>query len=188
MANDPLYPPANGPFVRIVTDGRPNTDIVIPDDPTEMEVFATDELASYLKRISDAEFRIHRQARERSQSFTFYLGDTRRAAEAGVRADESSVGKDGFTLRSVDDGLIVLGRGDLGTLFGVYEMLERYFDVRWFMPGEIGEHIPKRGLLEMGQIDLAFKPSFRIRRVGSGTRALQQRMNAWVKGGSEVRS
>lgn len=94
----------------------------------------------------------------------------------------------GEAVRSIPGGLIVLGRNDLGTLFGVYELLERYFDVRWFMGGselieEVGEHVPRCEGLQMGTVDLVVKPSFGVRWVGNGQWALRQRMNAYVKAG-----
>jgi hypothetical protein len=103
----------------------------------------------------------------------------------GIVPDEPATGRDGFMLRSVPNGLAVIGRNELGTLFGVYELLERYFDVRWFMPDKLGEHVPKSQTLHMGQVDLTYKPSFRVRWVGKGEWPLRQRMNAYVTAGSE---
>ena len=51
------------------------------------------------------------------------------------------VGKD--VLRTSDDG------ASCGSLYGVYEFLERFLDARWLMPGKVGEDIPKHDVITM---------------------------------------
>ncbi|MEA3224814.1 MAG: hypothetical protein U9Q07_02605, partial [Planctomycetota bacterium] len=179
-----LYEPAREPFVEIAGAGQPKAQIVTPSRPTYLEEFAASELQSYLERVSGVRIPIVREGDSGRFSYSFLLGMTQRAVEAGTRPDDEMMGRDGFELRSIPGGLIVRGRNDLGTVFGVYELLERYFEVRWFMPGELGEHVPQSKTLRMGQVHLVFKPSFRVRWVGTGEWALRQRMNAYVKAGS----
>ena len=38
-----------------------------------------------------------------------------------------------------------------GTLFGVYEILERYVGVRWLWPGELGTYVPRTGNVRIGE-------------------------------------
>ena len=38
-----------------------------------------------------------------------------------------------------------------GTLFGVYEILERYVGVRWLWPGELGTHVPRTSDIRIGE-------------------------------------
>lgn len=180
-STDPLYSPAEGPFFEIAAAGQPRAQIVTPAQPTYLETFAAAELRSYLERISGARPLILREGEKGQHAYSFFIGETQKARREGLQADEQTMGRDGFELRSVPDGLAVFGRNDLGALFGVYELLERYFDVRWFMPGEIGEHVPRRETLSIGNVNLVFKPSFRVRWVGTGEWALRQRMNAHVK-------
>jgi len=175
-----LYEPAEEPFVDLVADGRPQAQIVTPDAPTDLEQFAASELQAYFEKMSGVGLPICKEGDDETAPYSFFLGMTRAAAQAGVTPDEQTMGRDGFELRSVPAGLVVLGRGDLGTLFGVYELLEHYFGVRWFMPGEIGEHVPRHDPLRMGTVRLLFKPSFRVRWVGNGDWSLRQRMNAYV--------
>jgi len=182
-ASGQLYEQPKAPFADIAVAGEPKAQIVIPAEATYLEQFAASELQQYIERISGARLPAVAEARPDRGLYTFFLGATNTARRAGVRTTEARVGRDGFELRSVPNGLIVQGRHDLGTLFGVYELLERYFDVRWFMPGEIGGYVPKRDTLRMGQVRLVFRPSFRVRWVGTGQWPLHQRMNAYVKAG-----
>ncbi len=178
-----LYEQAGEPFVPIAAAGRAHAQIVTPEKPTFLEQYAASELQAYLEKISAARLPIADQSRADHQVFGFFLGNTEKAKRLGIQTDEQALGRDGFVLRSVPGGLVVIGRNDLGTLFGVYELLERYYGVRWFMPGQIGEHVPRQPSLTMGQVDLAFKPSFRVRWVGNGQWPLRQRMNAYVTAG-----
>ena len=175
-----LYPAPPGPFTQIARKGHPAAQIILPAQPTELETFAASELQNYLARISDAKLPIVKEGERTAHRRSIFLGRTAKAAAAGVVPAEAVMGRDGFTIRSVSGGLIVQGRNDLGTLFGICELLERQFDVRWFMPGEIGEHIPRQPTLRLGSWDFTFKPSFRVRRVGEGEWSLHQRMNAYV--------
>ena len=166
VASAELYEPAGEPFVAVVVAGQPQAQIVVPARPASLEEFAASELQAYLARISGAELPVVEESQRDATQFAFFLGNTRKSKKSGIVASEKTMGRDGFALQSVENGLIVLGRNDLGTLFGVYELLERYFDVRWFMPGDLGECVPTKATLRVGQIDLTFKPSFRVRWVG----------------------
>ena len=187
-ASNTLYEPAAKPFVEIAAAGQPKAQIVTPARPTYLEEFAASELQHYLEKISGAQMPIIKEGDGRELPYSFLIGETATASEAGIETDQQTMGRDGFAVRSIPGGLIVLGRNDLGTLFGVYELLERYFDVRWFMGGselieEVGEHVPRCEALQVGTVDLVVKPSFGVRWVGNGQWALRQRMNAHVKAG-----
>lgn len=183
VVNAALYDPAEKPFVEIAANGRPRAQIVVPAEATYLERFAASELQTYLERMSGARLPVGAENEKAPAGYRFFIGATRKALQAGVKPDAQTMGRDGFALRSVPGGLVIVGRSDLGTLFGVYELLERYFDVRWFMPGDIGEHIPKAATLRMGTVNITFKPSFAFRWVGTGEWALHQRMNVRITAG-----
>lgn len=62
-----------------------------------------------------------------------------------------------------DDDLDAYRGADRGTLFGVYEFLERFCGVRWYFPGRLGIVIPKRTSLAVGEIDIKSAPYFTMR-------------------------
>ena len=180
-----LYEPATEPFTDIVVASKSRAQIVLPDKPASLERFAASELQAYLQKSSGVQIAIVDESKSNDTLYAFFLGKTKKSEALGASLNEETVGRDGFILQSVPNGLVVLGRNELGTLFGTYELLERYFDVRWFMPGDLGEHVPKKESLRMGQVNLACKPSFRVRWVGKGEWPLRQRMNAYVTAGKE---
>jgi len=173
-----LYEPDRGPFSQIVQSGQSLSQIIIPAKPTYLEEFAATELQKYIEKISDASIPIIKEDETREYPFSIVLGATKKSDEVEIQPNEAGMGRDGFEIKSLKDDLIIRGRNDLGTLFGVYELLERYFEVRWFMPGE--EYYPRSNNLELGQINLIYKPSFTFRWVGRGEWPLHQRMNCFI--------
>jgi hypothetical protein len=178
-----LYEPMKGPYTEIIQSGSPLSQIVIPAKSTYLEEFAATELQKYIEKISDATIPIIKEDETQKHPYSIILGATKKSEEAGFQPNETEMGRDGFEIKSLKNELIIRGRNDLGTLFGVYELLERYFDVRWFMPGE--EYYPKSSTLKLGQIHLIYKPSFTFRWVGRGEWALHQRMNCFVNAGGQ---
>jgi hypothetical protein len=173
-----LYEPAPGPYSIIAVSGKAKAVIVTPSRSSWLEEFAANELQKYLEKISQAKIPVKKETASSENTYSIFIGMTKMSEEAGVMPDEEGTGRDGFEIRSLKKGMVIRGRTDLGTLFGVYELLERYFGVRWFMPGE--EYIPVVRTLKTGRINLTYKPSFANRWVGNGEWPLHQRMNAYV--------
>lgn len=55
-----------------------------------------------------------------------------------------------------------------GTLYSVYDFLERYCDVRWYLPGTLGEITPQRKTLTVSGADLQRKPAMQYRWLAGG--------------------
>ncbi|MDP6359649.1 MAG: hypothetical protein QF473_31290, partial [Planctomycetota bacterium] len=51
-----------------------------------------------------------------------------------------------------------------GTLFGVYEILERYAGVRWLWPGELGTYVPHTETVRINAVDDRIGPRLLYRR------------------------
>jgi hypothetical protein len=175
----PLYPPAPGPNHTLVQDGVAKATIVLPLDPSKVERFAAAELQRYVAKISGAELPIVTEG-QAGKGYLILIGDTRAFRGSKVRLDAETAGRDGFALMGNAERLLIAGRNDLGTLFAVYELLERHLGVRWFMPGEIGEVVPKAETIRIGTLRDIVKPAFDTRWVGTGEWSLKQRMNCHV--------
>ncbi|MBT4821884.1 MAG: DUF4838 domain-containing protein, partial [Lentisphaerae bacterium] len=68
----------------------------------------------------------------------------------------------GYIIRATDErNLIIAGQTPEGTEFGTYEFLERFVGIRWLMPTEVGEHVPRRSRLSIPRdTDLTDEPAF----------------------------
>jgi len=70
-----------------------------------------------------------------------------------------TLSQDGYVIRLVDDdNLVIVGGENLGTGFGVYDFLKRYCGCRWFMPGPLGEVVPRKAQIVIGDIDVRSEP------------------------------
>jgi uncharacterized protein DUF4838/glycosyl hydrolase family 67 len=171
------YPAAVAPWMTLVDGGSARAVIVGPQNPSAVERRAIRELVDYVGKITGVELPIVHEAK--ADSLPILIGAPAREALTGVRWDE--LGDDGFALKSDAEGIRIAGAKDLGTLYGVYHLLEKHLGVRWFMPGELGEVVPRSETLKVGSFEETEVPSFRIRWIENGDWALRQKMNVSVK-------
>ncbi len=165
--------------VTLCDGGQAQVVIATGPEPSETVQLAAAELVEYLGKMSGAEVEVV-EAQEAGRPAVL-LG----AAAVGDRADLSALGPEGRLLRTLDDGsVIVAGRTDGGTLNAAYDLLH-LLGVRWFMPGEVGEHVPRLDPLIVPEIAEVFEPSMSYRRIWSAANRLraQQRdeYGAWQR-------
>ena len=68
-----------------------------------------------------------------------FLGDSEYARTEGINMKQIPV--QGFELKTFPGGVVIAGKST-GTVFGVYDFIERYLGCRFFMPTEIGSVWP----------------------------------------------
>ena len=103
---------------------------------------AVEELVAYVRKITGVELEVG--AETGGDHLCIYVGAAAKRALGQVEWND--LGDDGFVLKSGAGGIYIAGAEDLGTLYGVYHLLEKHLGVRWFMPGEIGEVVPRGDL------------------------------------------
>jgi len=172
--------PADG-GITVVDAGR--SDFVIyhaPDAPTSV-VQAAGELQHYLERATGARLEIVTEPR----APMICLGDNDAAQAAGLSAD--GIALEGFRTvtragsiyilgpDTVDDEQTPGGGSSPGTRNGVYDFLERFVGVRWLMPGEHGDYVPRAETLLIPATDLTDAPFFENRRLPYAVTGEQQR-------------
>ena len=165
-ADDQTLAPAEGPRHTLVGDGQATATIVLPEKPDPVETHAAAELQRYAKAISGVTIPIVNEP-EKPQDYGLWLGQTSAVRSAGLMLTEEKLGRDGYAAKADKNGFVVVGQCPLGTLFGVYDLVEREFGVRWCEPGELGEVVPEADTLSIGTFCYDFKPSFRYRWVDS---------------------
>ncbi|MDD6800812.1 MAG: DUF4838 domain-containing protein [Firmicutes bacterium] len=104
---------------KLTIDGKNIGDykIVIPDEATESEKYAAEELKKYIQRATGTELEIK-------------IGGT---SERMISVKNSGEGKEeSFSIVSDGKGVLTIsGGGDRGTIYGVYEFLEKYVGWRF---------------------------------------------------------
>ena len=152
--------------VTLAREGVPAAVIVIPKNPRPVERYAAEELARFVKRASGAELKIGTAPVEGLD--TVFIG---RAVKitlwGGHRAYEPNGGFVEIRDHEVDfvggdnDSPIGSEGLDAGTLFAVYEFLERELKVPWLWPDEeIGVVVPKRPTIEAAPAKYGFRTAF----------------------------
>lgn len=94
------------------------------------------------------------------------LGDNQASRKAGIKPGAEAA-DDTFVLRTVGEIIFIVGKdapgkpgwSSRGTLYGAYEFLET-LGVRWLLPGEWGEDIPRRATLVVPRINVRQSPAF----------------------------
>jgi hypothetical protein len=169
------FPPMRAPFYGLVEDGKAIAAVVLSAGAPQVEAYAAKEFLAYVKKITDVELPLVQTPSV--DTYSVYIGA--KARERLPEFDWGALGDEGFLLRSMPEGLLVAGASELGTLYGVYTLLER-FGVRWFVRGDVGEVIPTMSSLRVGTLDESQTPSFRYRWIERGAWALRNKMNVSV--------
>lgn len=168
-----------GAQVVLVADGEAAAVVVVPAEANEVEQYAAQELAYHVQRATGVTLPVVAEDAVPAQpAGRVFVGDTDAAHEAGI--DVTALPLEGAALRTVGPALFIAGRdteGDplsdatlCGTLWGVYEVLDRFLGVRWLWPGELGTHVPETDAVTIPALDETWVPTMIQRRVRDGLR------------------
>lgn len=158
---------AQGKSLTLVGEGQPRATIVVSAAAGEKARFAAQELRQYLAKMSGATLPMATDA-EKPQGTLILVGksalsDTLRApipaGLTGARREE------GFLILCKGDRLLLAGNDAgpyHGTEYAVYEFLNR-LGVRWYMPGDYGEIVPRRATIAFPEMRILQKPDFIMR-------------------------
>lgn len=138
----------------IVKSGQPVAAIVIPDRPLPVVTAAAQELQYHVRKATGAKLDVVAESVATNQRPRIFLGPTRAAAEAGLTPHSWT--PNAFQIKVIGSSLLIVGDDSdgpvfgiqrhnytrVGTLFGVYEFLQKQLKTRWLWPGELGEVVP----------------------------------------------
>ena len=164
----------------VLTPGKSGVEILIAPDAYKTTRFAASELKTFLeKRLA---VRIPVVTEPGKADLTIVLGINKWSKAAGIR--ESRLCRDAFIIKTSGKRLHILGRDDAkadpqdklttghhlaadqcyerGTLFGVYDFLERFAGVRFFLPCDEGIIIPGNAFT-IPETDIFDRPDFEVR-------------------------
>lgn len=153
--------------------------IVYPANPSITEKFAAEELAKYLSKSTGQQIQLYGENQLPGQlpPHLLVVGRCRFATDAGI--DCKSLENEEILLVA-RNGNVYLAGGDssptanprwpseesFGTLFSVYEFLERFLGIRWYWPGELGEIVPSHPTVRVpSNLNIRQKPCFDFRYV-----------------------
>ena len=146
-------------------------EVVVAAKAPRPVTFAAEELTNFLSRAFASAVPVVSSPSEGKVSIV--LGDNEWSRAAGIDVARSP--RDTFAVKTVGNRVFIVGRDEnltpikaleaceRATLLGVYAFLEDYIGCRFYFPGELGEIVPRLGLLKLPDIDRRTIPDFLIR-------------------------
>jgi len=113
----------------LVVDGNSEYVIVRGENAYISEITASTELQAYLKKITGVEIPIVTDSAEPVEK-EIVVGKTNREAEGEF--DREELGDDGLVIKTNGQKLFLVGGEQRGTLYSVYEFLEKYLGCRFY--------------------------------------------------------
>ncbi len=117
------------PTIHLIANGASEYVIVRSANATETEVYAAEELQSYLKKISGAKLSIVTDKKAATEK-EIVVGKTNRESTGAFNRTE--LGEDGFVIKTTGSKVWLVGGGNRGTLYSVYSFLEEYLGCRYY--------------------------------------------------------
>ena len=159
--------PQDGRALVLASNGRTEYSIVLPAKASPAEALAARELQRYLGALSGAPFAVSSKPAKR-----LILVCKRDSAPAGFAMPSavSQLPADGYFLAVRDGALLLVGADDRGTLYAVYDLLER-LGCRWLAPALAfyqGAHevVPKCATLSLSlSNDVIQQPALKYRKL-----------------------
>jgi hypothetical protein len=171
--------------VLIVKNCEPKASILISAEETPHLLEAGRLLADYISRSTGARLPILRVPTAVGET-VIQLG--RRSLARDWSIDLAGLANDGFVIAFPEPrSVVIVGPTEWGVEFGVCEFLERYLGVRWLMPGEFGDDIPKHRTLIVPAQEVRQNPAFICRDIGSNELvARRNRSRGWIVHGHNL--
>jgi hypothetical protein len=139
--------------------------LALPDKPSATELFAAEELSRYLGLLLD----VKTTTVPWGSSEAILRVGTVRKEEEGQNSWIKETGEsrqESYLLSTTESAMSLRGGGDRGTLYAVYDFLEQA-GCRWYVPGPLGEVVPRLGEFEMPSGERVEKPAFLQREISS---------------------
>ncbi len=165
----------------VIVDGGTKATIVVAPGERAGSLLAARELARVVAEMTGRGLDVMTEGEERYRSYdvatgeqswvagtpeiahTIHLGRTQ-AVQTAFGEEIAALDQDGFVIRGMDGDLVLAGPMPHSTEFATYAFLEDHCGVRWYLPGEIGEVIPRRERLVFDALDDVQEPAFLMRR------------------------
>ncbi len=163
--------------VPLVVHGEGRAIVVVPAEPAPVARYAAEELVAHVARATGVELPIFpADAAPDEPEARVLIGRLSETYESGIEVE--ALDEEEAAILTAGERLFIVGDDDnadplapttrAGTLWGVYELLERDLGVVWMWPGELGIHVPETDTVVIGDWDEQLKPHLLVRRTRDG--------------------
>jgi len=170
--------------VRLVRSGTTGSVVVPADMRTGSEAFrAAVEVSEYVAKITGSKLPVvaegrgvyRRVGRNRrvvpfsdkapkpSGAPEVHVGWTSRAQGVLDRGKVEALDIDGFLIKTTPEAVFLVGPRDWSTAYACFTFLEELCGVRWYLPGDFGEDVPRRSELAVPLLDKTYEPAYKHR-------------------------
>ena len=168
--------------IDLVKDGKTEYSILLPESPTASEKFASQELGNFFAEATGSVLNVlEDNGSVASDGKYLAIGDTSLYRESGIEMDASELSDNGFKLVTYKNSVLMLGTGESGKVYAVYEFLRRQFNYRVYATDEI--YIDTVTDCKLKDFNLTVIPDFEGRDVNAyaffydSTFAMRMRLN-----------
>lgn len=162
--------------LQIVKNGKSDYRVVIGKKCPQITRAAAKDLILYLNKSTGAKLSLSRNG-ETDGKLSIIVGDCAASRKAGI--DAAKLPPEGFIIKTIGKNIYIVGRDtkgsansdhwysapQAGTWNGVSTFLQKYLNIRWFMPGDEGEYVPQVKDLTLGNINISDAPKMNYRRM-----------------------
>ncbi len=141
-ASDPLT---------LVDGGRPRAVVVLSDTASDAVSEAALDMVDIIRRMSGVELEIRPKSARSGRGPALVLG---------LDDGDSSLAPLAYHVRREGNVVDFSGGNTMGVVNGVYGFLERELGCRWYAPGPLGEYVPSRTTIAVGELDMSDAPDF----------------------------
>lgn len=145
--------------MRLATRGHPLFEVVIARGADEAVRYAAEELQRYVDRMGQGFPGIRTDDAPVSPR-AILVGASRHSRKLFPGDPAKGLTRDGYVLQTSGEHLLIQGATPRGTLYGVYDILER-FGIRWWTPHD--ETVPLPDVLELPDLDHRVEPPLAYR-------------------------
>lgn len=176
---DRIDHPRDGENLTLASNGQLHARIVLGSASDPVARFAAEELQKFLAQSIGQPVPL--VDKPSSQGVNLMVGRSSWSKKIGLSVEQ--LPRDGFYIHVRDNNVFLLGRDDpsvdihnvlekgewaqyfeRGTLFAVYDFLERFVGVRFYFPGSLGTVVQSQKDLTLKRIELMERPDMTVRR------------------------
>ena len=149
--------------VTLIESGKPVATIVLPDQPTEAERVAAEDIQLHLLKMSGTKLPIVAE-KDRPEGLCADVGGTVHGlAWRSKIAKRDDLNDEALVINVTPEQVVLVGRTDQATTHAASLVLEQ-LGVRWLFPTEKGTYVPTRRTVLLEEQSTIDQPAFIMRR------------------------
>jgi len=166
-----IFPAHAGAAADLIREGEARCGIVLDAKASGSEQLAARELKTYFHKVTGADIAIESGTAPMDDRLPIYLvtPENEPARRFGLEDELKKLSDEGFLTRITPTEIVIAARKPIGVLYGTYTFIEDHLGVRWFMPGEEGEYVPKKSSVSVENGRIARNPRFDERRIAESS-------------------